>query len=128
MIADEVYGDMQLSTYLAAGEGDVYILPKDKFIGFAENGALCELENADELWQATGFDPAELKSGWRKDGDSGERHLYGIPSEKLPGLREYNYYDDGFVCVIVNNGNDDNVFRFLSAFCSDMSGNGTTEK
>lgn len=120
LMADEVYGDMQLSTYLAAGEGDIYILPKDKFISFAENSALFELENTEELWLETGLDPAELKSGWRKDGDSGEKHLYGIPTEQLPGLKEYSYYEDGFICVIINNGNDENVIRFMTAFCSDM--------
>ena len=39
MYLDEMYGEMQLSTYIAAAEGDLYILSKDQFQSYAANGA-----------------------------------------------------------------------------------------
>ena len=39
MTPDESYGPMQLMTYLTAGEGDVYLLPRDQFVSYASSGA-----------------------------------------------------------------------------------------
>ena len=63
---------------------------------------------------------ASLQSGWRRNTETGESHLYGIPQDRLPGLARYAVADDGYLCIIVNNGNDENVLKFMRILCRDM--------
>ncbi len=118
---DGTYAAMQLSTYMAAGEGDIYLLPREQFIGSAASGAFVALENDPELM--TIFDEAgiSLQNGWRRDSSTGETHLFGIPQSKLPGLTaQYAYAEDGYLSVLVTNRNDENVLKFLRILCRDM--------
>lgn len=120
LTSDETYGDMQLSTYMYVGEGDIYVLPKDKFVSYAEGGFFVPLEdrNTLEAYFPEGF--ASMTSGWRTESDSREKHFYGIPVSKLPGLNQYMYVNDGYLCVLVTNGNDENVLKFLEILCRDF--------
>jgi len=120
LIEDETYGLMQLSTYIAAGEGDLYLLPKNEFVGYAGAGAFLPLEGDTELMSL--FDEAgvSLQSGWRRETDTGENHLFGIPLARLPGLTHYAYAKDGYLCVLISGGNNDNVMKFLRILCRDM--------
>ena len=49
LVDDASYGPMQLMTYLAAGEGDLYLLPREQFLSYAANGSLIQLEDDAEL-------------------------------------------------------------------------------
>ena len=120
LLDDATYGPMQLMTYLAAGEGDVYLLPRDEFLNNAANGALIPLEDDAELLSV--FDEAgvSLQSGWRRQTETGETHLYGIPQDKLPGLGRYAYAQDGYLCIIITSGNTENAAKFLRILCRDM--------
>lgn len=120
LLDDGQYGPMQLMTFLAAGEGDVYLLSREEFLSNAAGGALIPLENDEELMSVFNQAGISLQSGWRRNTETGENHLYGIPQDKLPGLSQYAYASDGYVCVVVNNGNDENVLRFLRILCRDM--------
>lgn len=117
---DNMYGPMQLVTYITAGEGDVYLLPREQFLANAADGTLVPLENDLELMAI--FDQAgvSLQQGWRRNTETGETHLCGIPQEKVPGLIQYAYAADGYLCVVINNGNEENVMRFLRILCRDM--------
>jgi len=117
---DDAYGPMQLMTYLSAGEGDLYLLPRDEFVSYAASGALVPLEGDRELISFYDENSVSLQSGWRKETDSGETHLFGIPQNKLPGLYQYAVAKDGFLCVIVTGGNIDNTVRFLRILSRDM--------
>lgn len=111
LVNDDYYGDMSLSVFLAAQEGDIYILPKDNFRGYSAEGGFLPLDDAEELIAL--FDEDDLASGWRRV--EGERHLYGIPASLLPGLKRYLYLSgDEMICVLIANGNDENVIRFLT--------------
>ena len=116
---DETYGPMQLMTYLAAGEGDIYLFTRDDFLNYALNGSLLPLENDNELLAL--FDSAgiNLQSGWRRESETGETHLYGIPLDKLPGLSKYIYAQDGYLSVIVTSGNQENALKLLRILCRD---------
>ena len=120
LLEDEYYGPMQLMTYMAAGEGDVYLLPRDQFVTGASNGYFLPLEDDKELMAL--FDSAgiSLQNGWRKNTETGETHLCGIPQGKIPGLNQYAYATDGYLCVAVNGGNDENALKFLRILCRDM--------
>ena len=120
LLDDNNYGPMQLTTYLAAGEGDVFLLPRDQFITTAANSGLLALEEDEELMAFFTKAGVSLQSGWRKNTDTGETHLYGIPQNKLPGLESYAYAKDGFLCVVSLSGNEENARKFLRILCRDM--------
>lgn len=120
MATDATYGPMQLSTYVAAGEGDIYFLPRDEFLSFASSGAWIPLEEDQELMELFSSRGLSLQSGWRRSSDTGESHLCGIPLSQIPGLRNYLYVENGYLCVLITNGNDENVMKFLRIFCEDM--------
>ena len=110
---DDTYGPMQLMTYLAAGEGDVYLLPREQFLNNAMSGSLLPLENDAELLALFDSSNVSLQSGWRRDTETGETHLYGIPLDKLPGLSRYVYAQDGYLSVIISSGNKENALKLL---------------
>ena len=120
LLDDRYYGSMQLMTYMAVGEGDVYLLPRDEFVTGASGGSFLPLEEDKELMAL--FDAAgiSLQNGWRKNTETGENHLCGIPQNKLPGLSRYAKATDGYLCAIVNGGNDANALKFLRILCRDM--------
>ena len=120
LTTDATYGSMQVSTYIAAGEGDIYILPRDEFISLASSGAWVPLEEDEELMKIMTDAEVNLQSGWRREADSGVSHLYGIPLSKLPGLSDKVAVENGYVSVLLANGNDDNVLKFLRILCKDM--------
>ena len=82
---DAYYGDMQLSTFIGAREGDIYVLPRERFEAFAGNGVFIRLDDAaaSGAIDLTGIDTAR---GNVRDQDSGETGLYGIPMDALFGL------------------------------------------
>lgn len=119
MLQDETYGPMQLMTYLAAGEGDLYLLPREEFLNYAANGSLLPLEEDQELMSFFDAAGVSLQSGWRRETETGATHLYGIPQDKLPGLGQYAYAQDGFLCLIVTGRNPENAQKFLRILCRD---------
>ena len=117
---DDTYGPMQLMTYLSAGEGDVYMLPREQFLNYSMGGSMVPLENDAELMALFDAAGVNLQSGWRKETETGENHLYGIPQDKLPGLIQYAYAQYGFLCVPLTGGNQENAMKFLRILCRDM--------
>ena len=97
LMNDNYYGPMQVMTYMAAGEGDLYLLPRDEFVNGAAQGSFLALENDPELMAF--FDKAgiNLQNGWRKETETGETHLCGIPQNKLPGLSKYASATNGYL-------------------------------
>ena len=122
---DDTYGPMQLMTYIAAGEGDVYLLPRENFLSLASEGAFVALEEDPELMAI--LSDVDLQRGWRKNTETGETLLYGIPQDKLPGLIQYAYCDNGFLSVLFNNRNQENALEFLRILCRDMLQGETAE-
>ncbi len=121
MLADDQYGQIQLTTYLAVREGDLYLLPRDEFITAAAAGFFVPLEEDRELMDLFTERGINLQSGWRRMDATGETHLYGIPASKVPGLSAYCYQtSDAYLCILVGSGNEDNTELFLRILCRDM--------
>ena len=120
LMVDDTYGPMQLMTYLAVGEGDLYLLPREEFLSYAASGSLIPLEDDTELMDIFTSAGISLQSGWRMETDSGETHLYGILQDKIPGLSQYASAQDGFLGMIVTSGNQENAMKFLRILCRDM--------
>ncbi len=120
LVPDDTYGSMQLVTYMAAHEGDLYILPRDEFLSFASSGAFVPLEDDEVLMSLFSGAGVDLKRGWRTLSDSDERHLYGIPADTLPGLGRLCYVNNGYLAVMAYGGNTENTMVFFRALCRDM--------
>ena len=122
---DDQYGPMQLMTYIAAGEGDVYMLRRENFLSLASEDAFVPLETNPELMET--LSGVDLQRGWRKNTETGENHLYGIPQDKIPGLIQYAYCENGFLCVLNSSKNEENALKFLNILCRDMLNAENTE-
>ncbi|MGI6690929.1 MAG: hypothetical protein GX916_11055 [Clostridiales bacterium] len=130
---EDVYAIMQLTTYIAAQEGDIYMLCSDDFKRFASQGAFLELEdlaasgelNLEGIDTSAGYvtlavsEMDELPADYQP-----ERHLYGIPAASLFGFMNDLMIDnrDMYLSVTVNNGNDANVIPFLNALVQETRG------
>jgi hypothetical protein len=118
---DDPYAQMQLSTFIMAGEGDVYLLDAERFKSYASQGAMAPLENyvADGSLNANGLD---VSDGYVTVSDTGERHLMGIPTDNLFGLVNHFGIDcRGMVlCVMVRSGNENNAVKFIDYLIANM--------
>lgn len=121
---DDMAAVQQLSTYIAAGEGDIYLLRSEDFKRYASQGAFVDLSDAiDQDLLHTG--DIDLSGGYvaiQEYDDKNDtmvavsqKKLYGIPLSELPGFTdEFLIYNDGlYMSMTVYNGNDENVIKFM---------------
>ena len=121
LVSDDYYGTMQLSTYMAAGEGDVYLLDATTFQQYAAAGGLLPLDGEAELIAAAEAADISVDKGWRTETETKERHLDGIPASSLTGFRDYGVLpNDTYLCVLVNCGNNENAVKLVSILLRDM--------
>ncbi len=118
---DDPYAQMQLSTFIMAGEGDVYLLDAERFKSYASQGAMAPLENylADGSLNVEGLD---VSKGYVTISDTGERHLLGIPTDNLYGLMNRFGIDcrGAVLCVMVRSGNEQNAVKFVDYLIQNM--------
>ena len=133
---DDYTTTMQLMTYMAAGEGDIYFVTDQYFKSFASQGSYLELESLIESGQ---IDPcgADLSKGYVafvEEYDEQDRpvktsrHLYGIPLDDFYGFMGGMQLDNRglFAVITVNNQNDENVIPFFNALL--QAGQGEKEE
>lgn len=105
-------GNMQLSTYIGAREGDIYLFHKDLFRSYAQQGAFASL---DEYVASGALDVKDLdvSAGVAQD-DEGQEALYGIPAEALYGLLPYGIDNTDLVVTVMNySSNVDKAVRWI---------------
>ncbi|MBQ9325193.1 MAG: hypothetical protein IJ246_05425 [Clostridia bacterium] len=116
-VPDDTNGLMVLYTHVAAGEGDVFLLPRDNFQSYASDGLFVALDEVDGIVEMCEKAGINLERGWRKNRETEERHLYGIPATGFTGLSQYVYGSDNlFLSIRILNGNDEGseaLFRIL---------------
>lgn len=116
---DDQYGPMVLMAHISAGEGDLYIFPRDQYQTYINTGLFEPLEDLPELAL---LDPAQqpaIERAWRKD-EGGNRHLFGIPLSALPGLRELVVGDDYYLSIATNNQNEENTYKLFRILVNDF--------
>lgn len=123
---NDIYAAQQLTTYLMAGEGDIYLLTGADFKQYASQGVFLRLDELIEQGKLDNAKGLALNKGMvaiqEYDSDKEEMvtvsasHLYGIPTESLHGfLTDLNIDNrDRFLAVTVFNQNDENVLKFLN--------------
>jgi len=119
-VLDQTYGAMLMTTYIAAGEGDIYILNTEYFQNYASGSMFVRLDEYPELVARLEEGGAKLNRGWRTETETGEKHLYGIQCSQLPGMSEYLLNpEESYLVVIVTNANEENVMKFLDILVTD---------
>lgn len=110
---DETYGSMQLTVWVSAGQGDVYLLMKDRFLSLARNGGLVDLQPYID----NGTLPVEgfaLSKGQVANEYAGAKAQYGIPTDGLTGLSACGAVTEGsFLCMLAGNGNEEYAALFM---------------
>ncbi len=118
---EDPYAQMQLSTFIMAGEGDLYLLDRERFQSYASQGAMAPLEEYVEngAIDATGID---LANGYVTVADTGERHLMGIPADSLYGLLTRFGIDcrNMVLGVMVRSGNQEDTVKFIDYLISNL--------
>lgn len=121
--AQDYYSNIQLTTYIVTGQGDIYMLPASEFKRFAAQGSFVALEDYKDSGQiaAQNLDwdrgyVTYIETDYDEKIVSSELHLYGIPCDSLTGFQEAGVPTDNMVLsVAVNSGNEENCIRFLNA-------------
>ena len=124
LASDDIYTRMQFSTYSAAQQGDVCLLPRSEFKKLASEGAdevFLELSGYLDsgVINARGIDLADTTLA-AADGTLG---VYGIPADTLYGLLGYACDPaDSVLCIMAYNGNDDTSAVMLDLLLEHLSG------
>jgi len=111
------YAVMQLSTFIMAGEGTVYMLSAEDFRNYASQGGMV---NLDPYIASGALDTGDidLQKGTvtyrEEEGGPSRTHVFGIPADGMFGLWDFNVDNRGMVfCVTVAGRNDDNAVKLL---------------
>lgn len=123
IMPDEMYGDMILSTRIAARECDIYLLPRTQFQNYAAQGAFMPLDVVlPDLVAELEAAGVSLSRGYRTNDELGEKHQYAIPTAAMTELQNLLMVDvsDMYLCVFFETGNNENVLKFFRQLVRDM--------
>lgn len=124
LMGNDAYIYMQFSTYVAARQGDVCLMPESEVRKLAEDGAehaFIELTDYVESGMIDVKD-IELSKGLFAD-SQGRQRLYAIPADSLYGLLEYGCDPKGsYLVVLAYNGNDENAVRMMNLMIGQYHG------
>lgn len=115
---DDAYGDMQLTVWVSAGQGDVYLIAKSRFLNIAANDGSLDLGPyiASGALDLSGID---LAAATLQHADGAK--VMGVPADSLTALANYGLPNEGMVlCVLANSGNDAYAVKFLNALVADL--------
>lgn len=107
----DAYAYMQYSTYVAAQQGDVCIMPENEVIKLAAEGAEYVFVDLTEYVESGLIDTKDidLSRGMLKT-ESGEKRLFAIPADTLYGLFAYgNDPANSYLVAFAHGGNDKNA-------------------
>jgi len=117
---EDPYANMQLSVYIMAQEGDIYILTTEDFKNYASQGAFIDLTTYVENGMLN-LEGIDTSAGYVATVDvdgipTGEKQFFGIPAYKLEGFKSgMNVYNNDLVIAVTSfSHNEENVIKFLN--------------
>lgn len=120
--ADDYYAQMQLSTYIGAREGDLFLMPRDRFREFADQGLFIPLDD----YISSGIIDIEGMAGSRQILTLGAEAtplgesvtgVYGISAEELYGMLDLGFDNRNFVFgITAYSTNPEDAARMISWF------------
>lgn len=116
LASDDMYVQMQFTTYLAAQQGDVLLLPKSEVYKLAGEGAESIFLDLTPYIESGVIDPEKLgaQSLMLKD-SAGVEGVYAIEADTLYGLFDLgNMPRDSYLCVTSFSGNEDTAAGVVS--------------
>lgn len=117
---DETYGEMQMMVWMAAGQGDLYLLEKDSFTAYASEGSMVNLQPYIDSG-ALNVEGMDLRKGLVTDIDTKEKVQCGIPADSLTGLLDLDINPEGRVfCVLITSGNTDSAVGLMQYLIDNM--------
>ncbi|NLV59836.1 MAG: hypothetical protein GXY67_13900 [Clostridiales bacterium] len=120
LTVDETYGDMQLFVWVGAGQGDVYLLNRERFKRLAAGGTFVDLQP----YVDSGVLPVEdidLTLGRVRNEDSGQSVLCGIPADSLIKLESCGIWPKNTVLAVLSSSkNETESVQFISYLLNNM--------
>ena len=116
---DSYYGSMQMTTYMTAGQGDIYIMNSDRFNSLKSQEGFQPLDDAiaQGLIDLHGID---VTAGKAKT-EAGEVYIAAIPAASLNKLKEYSVYNnDLYICIMSTSPNVDKAYTFVNWLIGEM--------
>lgn len=116
LTSDDMYAAMQFSTYVAAQQGDVLLLPEAEVTKLAAEGADAAFLELTPFIDSGIIDPGDidLSKGMLRS-EAGEMGLYAIPADSLYGLTAfYNLPQGSMLCLTSYGGNDEHAAGMLN--------------
>ena len=114
VMEDDTYGPMALMAHLAAGEGDIFVLPRENYQSYADQGIFLPLEDILDLSAVPEDQAVNYERAWRRIPETEERHLYGVPLSAVEGLAPYcRVSGNPYVGVRVRREEDGRALRLL---------------
>jgi len=115
---DDYYGNMQLSTYIGAQEGDVYVMTWERFQTYAASGVFLPLDSyiASGALDLRGIAPGkgEMTLADSDTGEAYEHGVYGVPADSLYGMMGLGVDNRGlWMGVTIYSGNKDNAVKMI---------------
>ena len=113
-ITEDYYGDMQLTVWISAAQGDIYLLADEYFERYAKSGAFLDLQPYVDSGQLD-IGSLDASSGILQATDTDFKGLYGIPADGLTGFADMLVSaENKMLCVLFRNGNDEYTIKFLN--------------
>ena len=116
LVGQEYYTIMQFTTYVAAQQGDIMLLPKKEFAKYASEDAWSMYADLTPylesgLLDAKGID---LSRGMLEN-EAGEMGVFGIPADTLYGLTDYSIDPaDSMLIVTAYSGNEETCVKLVN--------------
>lgn len=114
--AGDPYAPMQFSTYVAAQQGDVFLMPEAEVRKLAAEGADAVFMELTPYLESGVIDAQDidLSAGMMRD-SAGQTGLYAIPADSLYGLLPYGNDPTGsMLCIMGYNGNEETSAAMLN--------------
>ena len=112
---DDVYANMQFSTYTAAQQGDLCLLPRSEVKKLAEDEAWSAFIDLTPYIESGRIDLGDVSyAGLTFPAEDGGEGIFGLPADTLYGLTQYGMDPADSALVIMSfSGNEENVVKLL---------------
>ena len=113
--SSNIYAPMQFSTYVAAQQGDLFLITRDELLKIASDGAAESLVDLTPYLESGVIDAdgLDLTKGMLDSGD-GTTAVYAIPADTLTGLSKYgNDPKNSLLCIPMYSKNADSAATLI---------------
>lgn len=120
---NDVIGNIQLNTFIFSNQGDFYIISRERYKSYAGAGAFVELSDFIKMnnmdANSINFEKAFINIPKTEEQEE-LKGIFAIPLSSLQALKKYGAnINDTYICLLVNNGNDNNCLKLLQYLIQD---------